>query len=86
MAVLLNYVEPQVLELYKNTLPSKLYWILFSINNQRDAVDAVKRMLMEEKIDKQLSGQSSTNTPYRKVDNVPLSSKNVSFNAHDLIR
>ena len=33
VAVLLNYGEPQILELFKNTLPSKLYWILFSINN-----------------------------------------------------
>ena len=33
VAVLLNYGEPQILELFKNTLPNKLYWILFSINN-----------------------------------------------------
>ena len=33
VAVLLNYGKPQILELFKNTLPSKLYWILFSINN-----------------------------------------------------
>ena len=33
VAGLLNYVEPQILELFKNTLPSKLYWILFLINN-----------------------------------------------------
>ena len=38
VAALLNYGEPQILELFKNTLPSKLYWILFSINNLRDAV------------------------------------------------
>ena len=41
--MLLNYGEPQALELFKNTLPSKLYWILFSINNLRDAVDAAKK-------------------------------------------
>ena len=45
VAALLNYGEPQILELFKNTLPSKLYWILFPINNLRDAVDAMKRML-----------------------------------------
>ena len=33
VAVLLNYGELQILELFKNTLPSKLYWILFPINN-----------------------------------------------------
>ena len=54
VAALLNYQEPQILELFKNTLPSKLYWILFSINNMRDAVDAMKRVLTKEKIDKQL--------------------------------
>ena len=42
VAGLLNYEEPQILELFKNTLPSKLYWILFPINNLRDAVDVAK--------------------------------------------
>ena len=42
VAALLNYGEPQILELFKNTLPSKLYWILFPINNFRDAVLAQK--------------------------------------------
>ena len=52
VAVLLKYGEPHILELFKNTLPSKLYWILFSINNLRDAIDATKRVLTKEKIDK----------------------------------
>ena len=51
VAALLNYWEPQILELFKKKLPSKLYWILFSINNLRDAVDAAKRVLTKEKID-----------------------------------
>ena len=42
VASLLNYGEPKILELFKNTLPSKLYWILFSINNLREAVDTAK--------------------------------------------
>ena len=33
VTVLLNYGEPQILELFKNALPSKLYWILFPISN-----------------------------------------------------
>ena len=33
VALLFNYGEPQILELFKNTLPSRLYWVLFSINN-----------------------------------------------------
>ena len=52
VAALLNYGEPQILELFKNTLLSTLYWILFSIINLRDAVDATKRVLTKEKIDK----------------------------------
>ena len=27
--VLLGYSEPQVLEIFKNTLPTRLYWVLF---------------------------------------------------------
>ena len=42
VASLLNYGEPEISELFKNTLPSKLYWILFPINNLREAVDTAK--------------------------------------------
>ena len=62
--VYLNYGEPQILELFKNILLSKLYCILFPINNLRDAVDAVKRVLTNEKLDKQLSGQAGTTSIY----------------------
>ena len=53
VASLLNYGEPEILELFKNTLPNKLYWILFPINNLREAVDTAKRVLNKEKLDKQ---------------------------------
>ena len=33
VAVLLGYEEPQILEVFKNTLSTKLYWIIFSIEN-----------------------------------------------------
>ena len=72
--------------MFKNTLPNKLYWVLFSINNLRDAVDAVKRVLTKEKIDRQLSGQSGTTVPFMKVRDTHHSNKTVSFNMHDLIR
>ena len=29
VASLLNYGEPEILELFKNTLPNKLYWVCF---------------------------------------------------------
>ena len=86
VAVLLNYGEPQILELFKNTLPSKLYWILFSVNNLRNVVDALKRVLTKEKIDRQLSGQSGATTPFMKVGDVHHPNKTVSFNTHNLIR
>ena len=86
VAALLNHSEPQILELFKNTLPGKLYWILFSMNNLKDAVDAAQRVLTKEKIDRQLSGQSGTTTPFMKVGDVHHSNKTVLFNTHDLIR
>ena len=52
VAILLNYDEPQILELFKNTLPSTFYWVLFSINNLRVAIDVTKRVLTKEKIDR----------------------------------
>ena len=31
VAMLLGYGEPQILEVFKNTLPNRLYWVLFPI-------------------------------------------------------
>ena len=39
---LLGYQEPQILEVFKNTLPIKLYLVLFPIMDLRQAVDTVK--------------------------------------------
>ena len=61
MAVLLGYGEPQILEIFKNTLPMKFYWILFPIEDLRQAVETAKGILTKEKLDKQLTGQASTN-------------------------
>ena len=60
VATLLGYEEPQILEVFKNTLPTKLYWILFPIEDLRQAVEMAKRILTKEKLDEQLTGQSST--------------------------
>ena len=54
---------PQILEVFKNTLPTKLYWALFPIMDLRQAVETAKRILMKEKIDRQLAGQTSS-TPF----------------------
>ena len=49
VANLLGYGEPQISEVFKNTLPTKLYWILFLIEDLREAVDTAKRILTKEK-------------------------------------
>ena len=60
VATLLSYGEPQILEVFKNTLPTKLYSILFPIDDLRQAVEMAKRILTKEKLDKQITGQTST--------------------------
>ena len=66
VAALLGYGEPQILEVFKNILPTKLYCILFPIEDLRQAVETAKRILTKEKIDKQLLGQSSS-TPFMSI-------------------
>ena len=48
-------------------MPSKLYWIVFPINNLRQAVDTAKRVMNKEKLDKQLTGQASNISPFMKL-------------------
>ena len=45
MAALLDYRDPQILELFKNNLPSRLYYMLYHIYNLREAVEMAKRVL-----------------------------------------
>ena len=66
VAALLGYGEPQILEVFKNTLPTKLYWILFPIEDLRQAVEIAKRTLTKEKLDRQLTGQSLS-TPFMSI-------------------
>ena len=80
VATHLGYREPQILEVFKNTLPTKLYWILFPIENLRQAVDIAKRILTKEKLDKQLTGQTST-SPFMSVKDG--TERRVSFNTRD---
>ena len=39
VARLLGYENPQVLEVFKNTVLNRLYWVLFPIENLHEAVD-----------------------------------------------
>ena len=63
---MLGYGELQILEVFKNIIPNRLYWILFPIDNLRVAVETAKRVLTKETIDRQMSGQSSA-TPFMKA-------------------
>ena len=68
------------LEVFKNTLPTKLYWILYPIECLRQAVETAKRILTKEKIDRQLTGQTST-SPFMSIrDGI---NRKVSFNTRD---
>ena len=49
VAALLNYGEPQILELFKNTLPSRFYYILYPIDELRAALETAKRVLTKRK-------------------------------------
>ena len=77
---LLGYGELQILEVFKNTLPTKFYWILFPIEDLRQAVDTAKRILTKEKLDKQLTGQTSP-SPFMSIREG--TDKRVSFDTKD---
>ena len=50
---MLNYGEPQILEVLKTFCPHILYWVLFPIENPRQTVETAKRILNKEKLDRQ---------------------------------
>ena len=78
---MLGYEDPQVLEVFMNVVPNGLYWVLFSIDNLHDAVETAKRFLTKEKIDRQMTGQSST--PFMKLTDKKR--KSVTFDAKDAL-
>ena len=69
-----------MLDVFKNTLPTKLYWILFPIDELRQAVETAKRILTNEKIDRQLSGQSLSTSSMSIKEN---HNRRVSFDTGD---
>ena len=80
VATLLGYGELQMIEVFKNTLPTKLYWILFPIEDLRQAAEMAKRILTKEKLDKQLTGQTST-SPFMSIRD--RTDRIVSFNTRE---
>ena len=89
VATMLNYGEMHILENFKNTLPYRLYLTLINVNNLRDAIDLAKRVLTKEKLDRQLTGQSST--PFMRAtsnDNYSIATSNkrgVTFDAMETL-
>ena len=49
VATLLGYGEPQILEVFKNTLPTKLYWILFPIEDKKNIDKRKVRQAIDRK-------------------------------------
>ena len=82
ISALLGYGEPQILEVFKNTLPTKLHWILFPIEDIRQAVETAKRRLTKVKSDRQLTRQSSA-TPFMSIREGH--NRQVSFNTKEEI-
>ena len=64
----------------KTHCQTKLYWVLFPIENLRQAVETAKTILTKEKLDRQLTGQSST-SPFMNIRDG--NDRRVSFNARD---
>ena len=85
VATLLNYGVPQILELFKNTLPSRLYYMVYNINNLREAVETAKHMLMKEQIDGHKSGQAAS-SPFMKVNQQNSKKKGATFNSMETIQ
>ena len=44
VAAHLVYGESQILEVFKNTIPIKLYWTLFPIDDLRQVIEIAKRI------------------------------------------
>ena len=78
---LLGYEDQQVLEVFKNTVPNRLYWVLFPIGNLHETVETTKRFLPKGKIDRQMTGQSTT--PFMKL--TEKKRKTVTFDARDAL-
>ena len=76
----LGYQKPQILEVFKNILLTKLYWVLFLIMDLRQTVETTKRILTKEKTDRQLAGQISL-TPFMNMKEEY--SKKVAFDTTD---
>ena len=67
--------EPHILEVFKNTLPTKLYLILFPIEDLRQTAETAKRILTKEKL------EQSSSSPF--MSTMEGHSRRVSFNMRE---
>ena len=74
-------MESHIPEVFTNTLPTKLCWVLFPTDDLRQAVETAKRILTKEKIDRQLAGQLSS-TPFMSIRG-NYTNKKVTFDTQD---
>ena len=73
--------EPQILEVFKNTLPTKLYWVLFPMHDLTQAEETAKIILTKERIDRQLIEESSS-IPFMSIKD-SYKNKKVTFDTWD---
>ena len=64
VVVILNYGEPQILEVFENTMPLCLQGVLSPIEHLWQAVEMAKRILTKEKVDTQLAWQNTGASPF----------------------
>ena len=82
VAALLGYGKPHILEVFKNTLPLRLYWVLFPTDDLRIVAETAKRNLTKEKIDIKVAGYS-TSIPFMKIRYGNHNKKAVTFSTQD---
>ena len=80
---LLGYGELQVLEVFKNTLLSRLHLVLFPIEDLKQVVETAKGILIKEKIDRHLVGLSSSTLFLNIQDGYNISKKIIKFETQD---
>ena len=81
VAKLLGYGVPHVLEVFNNKLPTKLYWVLLSIEDLRQVVETAKTILTKEKINRQVAGKISS-MPFMNIKDGYINKK-VTFDTQD---
>ena len=74
--MLLGYGEPLILEVFKKTVPTKLCWVLFPIEDIKQAVDSKENK--NKRKDRQVAGQSSS-TPFMSMKDSYSNNKMFTF-------